>query len=629
MTVATHPTALDAFERIVRASGSRRLRPPPRLTVSEWADRHRMLSSEASAEPGRWITDRAPYQREPMDALGDPTVEHVVLLWASQTGKTEILLNQIGFAADLDPGPMMQVQPTIEMAEAYSKDRVAPMIRDTPRLTELFGDPTSRNSGNTLRHKPFKGGHLTMGGANSPASLAGRPIRYLQLDEVDRHPKSAGTEGSPRKLAIKRTQNFAMRKIAETSTPSVKGESAIEQSFDESDQRHYFVPCPECEHEQPLEWKRLRFKDLPEPKYECAECGHLIGEEFKHQMLARGHWVALNPGAAKRGYRLNALYSPWATWASLRDDFLSAQGNPLDLQVFVNTVLAETWEERGDSVGVDGLAKRREKYPFPCPPGVVAITAGVDVQADRIEVYHRGWGVGEESWLLGHEKASGDTTTAVPWEALDELVWKEFATEDGEVVTAIATGIDSGHATESVLRWGTPRLRRGVYILKGGSDLGRPLVGKKPTVSGKGRGRIWMVGTDTSQGRFYGQLRIMSPGPGFIHLPDWIDDDQIGQMTAEVKKSVKSKNKWVKRWVLPRGLHNEAADCMRYADVARELGNLSLARLAKLAARRQVAAPDAPVDAEGAEPQEQQPPPAPAPKRRRPRRSGWVSGWKN
>lgn len=556
--------------------------------------------------------------------MGDPAIERVVLMWASQTGKTECELNLIGYTADLSPGPMMFVLPTIMLAQDYSKDRVAPMLRDTPKLTPLFGDPTSRNSGNTLLHKSTPGGHLTLAGSNSPASLAGRPIRILLLDEVDRYPKSAGTEGDPVSLAVRRTQNFPLRKIILTSTPGVKGESRIEEAFLESDQRYRFLPCPHCKTMQRLEWSRLRWADLRAPCYLCEKCDQLIGEEHKHRMDAAGKWMALNPDAPARGYHLNTLYSPWARWPDLVEEWHQVQGNPLRLQQFVNTVLAETWEERGEKVGAEGLAARREQYAAPCPPGVVAITAGIDVQADRIEVFHRGWGKDEESWLVGHHIVTGDVTVPDTWQALDEKVWHEYVTEDGEVMRAITAGIDSGHYTEAVLRWGTPRLNRGVFILKGGSDPGRPLVAKKPTVSGKGRGRVWMVGTDTSQDRLYGQLRIVAAGPGFIHLPEWTDDDLIGQFTAEVKKPSKVRGRWTKRWELPRGLRNEAADCFRYADAARDLANLTPTRLAYLAAQKKTVT--AKVIAEPVvEVQDTEEAPAPAPRRR----GNWINSWKN
>lgn len=601
-----------------------------------------MLSSEASAEPGRWHTDRAPYAREVLDAIGDPLLEEVVLMWASQTSKTEMILNALGQTAHDDPCPMMVVQPTIDMAQAFSKDRVAPMIRDTPALTRLFGDPTSRNSNNTLLHKSFTGGHLTMAGANSPASLASRPIRKLFLDEVDRFPLSAGSEGDPVTLAKRRTATFPLRKIVLTSTPTLKGESRIEEAFLESDQRYFHVHCPECGEFQRLEWKNLRYKETTEPVYECAHCANLAPETQKHAMLLGGNWVAYNPDAVKRGYHLNALYSVWYTWPEIVEEWHQSQGNPLRLQAFVNTILAETYADYGERVNSDDLATRREQYEAPMPPGAVVLTAGIDVQADRIEVFIYGWGKDEESWLVAHEIVAGDVSTPELWDALDEHIWQEYATVDGEPITVSSVGIDSGHYTESVLRWGIPRLRRGVYILKGGNERGKPLVSRKPTVSGKGAGRVWMVGTDTSKDLLYGRLRIVEKGPGFIHLPEWVPDDVLGQLTAEVKKPVKEKGAWTRRWELPRGHRREAADGYRYALAALALRNYTPARLAKMAATGKVAPgawrpatlTQSPEVSESDEIPESVEAVTPSPSRspQRPRRrgglSGGVHGWK-
>lgn len=564
-------------------SGRRLLAPPPRLSVAEWADRYRMLSSEASAEPGQWFTDRAPYQREPMDALADPEVERVVLMWSSQSGKTEVLLNLTGYTADLAPGPMMMVQPTVDMAKAYSKDRIATMIRDSPRLTHLFGDPTSRASDNTIFHKPFPGGHLTMAGSNAPSGLAGRPIGVLLLDEVDRYPPSAGSEGDPVTLAVRRTATFPSRKIVLTSTPTLKGMSRIEEAFGESDQRRFHVPCPDCGHAQVLVWRNLRWKDLPDPCYACESCGSLIPEEAKHHMLAAGAWMAANPGHTTRGYHLNALYSPWARWADLVEEWDACQDNPLRLQTFVNTVLAETWEERGERVGAEGLAARREAYPAAVPDPVSVLTAGIDVQADRIEVYTLGWGAGEECWLVGHEIVVGDTTLPSTWAALDEAVWKRYDRGDGSTMAARAVGIDTGYATEMVLRWAGPRLNRGVYGLKGGSEPGKPLVTRRPSVNNKGRARVWIVGTDTSKDLLYNRLRIVRPGPQFVHLPEWTTDDTITQLSSEVKRAHRTPSGYRKRWELPRGGRDEAADCFRYATVALALGNFTPSRLDRMA----------------------------------------------
>ena len=623
--IATHETAALAYRDRLESGMRRRLAPPPRLSVAEWADRYRMLSSEASAEPGRWVTDRAPYQREPMDALADPSVERAVLMWSSQSGKTEVLLNVTGYCAHLAPGPMMMVQPTIQMAEAYSKDRIAPMIRDSSKLTHLFGDPTSRSSGNTLLHKPFAGGHLTLAGSNAPAALAGRPIRVLLLDEVDRYPSSAGTEGDPVTLAVRRTATFALRKILLTSTPTVKGESRIEEAFLESDQRRYHVPCPDCDALQVLQWRNLKWKDLPAPVYACEGCGSLIGEKHKHRMIAAGVWVPMNPGAAVRGYHLNALYSPWAPWADLVEEWDQAQGNPLRLQTFVNTVLAETWEDRGERVGTEGLAARREQYPAEVPDAVRILTAGIDVQADRIEVFVLGWGAGEESWLIAHEVVTGDITVPATWAGLDDAVFRPRVRSDGTPMAVRAVGIDTGYATELVHRWAKPRLGRGVYALKGGSEPGKPLVTRRPTVNNKNATRVWLVGTDTSQDLLYGRLRLVRPGPGYIHLPEWTSDDLIAQLTAESKKTVKVPGGYRKRWELPRGAHNEAADCFRYATVALALGNFTPSRIDRMPDF----APPAEADTGTTPPEIPEPIRAALAKQRpQPRRGGgWVKKW--
>lgn len=622
--IATHPDALVAFRARVREAGRRRLAPPPRLSVAEWADRYRMLSSEASAEPGRWVTDRAPYQREPMDALSDPEVERIVLMWSAQSGKTEVLLNAIGYSADLAPGPMMMVQPTVDMAKAYSKDRIAPMIRDSPRLTGLFGDPTSRASDNTLFHKPFPGGQLTLGGANSPSGLAGRPLARIYLDEVDRYPLSAGSEGDPVTLVEMRTETFSQRKILLTSTPTVKGRSRIEEAWQESDQRRYHVPCPACGHRQTLKWANLKYEGLPEPRYACEGCGDLIGEELKPRMIAEGVWIADNPGAATRGYHLNALYSPWATWPHLVKKWHQVGKNPLRLMAFVNTVLAETWEDRGgEQLGAEGLAARREAYDAEVPEGVVVLTAGIDVQADRIEVYSLGWGRGEEHWLVAHDVVTGDITMPATWAALDDVVWRPRWRANKATMQVRAVGIDTGFATELVYRWAKPRLGRGVYALKGGSELGKPLVSRRPQTGNKAGTRVWIVGTDTSKDLLYARLRITTPGPNYCHLPDWTTDDTIAQLTSEVRRPVKTAAGYAARWELPRGERDEAADCFRYATVALALGNFTPTRLARMVPPE----PGVPVVEEPPEPVPHSTPPVVA--ARPPRRaSGWTNAWR-
>ena len=302
--------------------------PPPVLTVSQWADSYRKLSPEAAAEPGQWNTDRAPYQREILDSINDPETEEVVIMSSAQVGKTELILNVIGYYIDYDPAPILVVQPTLDMAQAFSKDRLAPMIRDTPALNGKVKDSKSRDSGNTILHKKFPGGHITMAGANSPASLASRPIRIVLMDETDRYPSSAGTEGNPIKLAEKRTNTFWNRKKIKVSTPTIKGESQIESEFLSGSQEEWCVPCPCCGKLQPYEWGRIHFSDVT---MECKFCGEHISEvDWKQQ---KGEYIAKYPERRrKRSFHLNELASPWKHWEEIIRDFQEANKESMTIQ---------------------------------------------------------------------------------------------------------------------------------------------------------------------------------------------------------------------------------------------------------------------------------------------------------
>ena len=294
------------------------LKPPPRLTVSEWADQYRELSSESSAEAGKWSTSRAEYQRGMMDAISDPDIENIVLMTAAQIGKTELINNVVGFHIHQDPAPMLVVQPTLEMAQTWSKDRLAPAIRDTPVLSEKIGDPRARDSGNTTLHKVFAGGHVTACGANSPSSLASRPCRIILCDEVDRYPISAGTE------------------------------SRIEDAYAESDQRKYFVPCPDCGEHQELKWSNVQWTDSKPntSEYICDCCGSVWNDAKRFQAVRYGEWRKTAEGDGKTaGFHLSALYSPWTPLEDIVRDFLASKRDPMRLRTWINTTLGETFEE--------------------------------------------------------------------------------------------------------------------------------------------------------------------------------------------------------------------------------------------------------------------------------------------
>ena len=432
------------------------LDPPPELKVADWADRFRKLSPEASAEPGNWNTRRAEYQREIMNAVNDAEVQDIAIKSSAQVGKTEIILNILGYYVDYDPTSIMVVQPTIVMGEDFSKDRLAPMIRDTPVLKDKIKDPKSRDSGNTILHKKFPGGNLTIAGSNSPASLASRPIQVLLCDEIDRYPASAGTEGNPLRLAEKRTNTFWNRKKVKVSTPNVEGSSQIEVEFQKGTQEEYCVRCPSCGEYQPYEFRRLEFKTL---RMECKHCGEKLSEqEWKEQPH---RWIAKHPEKRRfRSFHLNEMISPWKSWDEILEDYRAAKkenketGTIEALKVFYNTSLGEVWRELGEGADDEELLSRRENYEAEIPDGVVVITAGVDVQDDRLEIERVGWNRSYQSWGLYRDMIYEDPAKEETWEHLETLLDEELHFFDGTGLNVAATCIDTGgHYTNNVYKF--------------------------------------------------------------------------------------------------------------------------------------------------------------------------------
>jgi len=416
------------------------LRPPPELTISDWADQNRRLSSEASAEPGQWRTSRAEYQRGIMEAISDAGVESVVIMSSSQVGKTEMLNNSVAYHIDQDPAPIMVVMPTERDAETWSKDRFSPMARDTPCLTGKIADPKSRDGNNKILHKRFPGGHLTIVGANAPSGLASRPIRLLLCDEVDRYPFSAGAEGDPVNLAKKRTVTFWNRKIVLVSTPTNKGASRIEAAYEESDQRQYHVPCPECRAEQVLVWGRVKWDKTeggmhrPETaKYHCIHCNAVWNDETRWGAISKGFWQAREPFTGIAGFHLNEIYSPWVRLEAMAKAFLSARAGGDDtMKTFINTSLGETWVESGEAPDWQRLLDRKEDWGAgEVPANALFLTAGADVQKDRIEVDVWAWGRGLESWLIDHLVIEGGPGSEACWNGLTDLLGRTWQHANG------------------------------------------------------------------------------------------------------------------------------------------------------------------------------------------------------
>ena len=550
-----------------------------------------------------------------MDTVADPRVETIVIMSSAQVGKTEIINNIVGYFIDQDPAPMMVLLPTVDMAKTWSHDRLAPMVRDTPALKELISDNKSRASSNTLFHKSFPGGHITMTGANSPTGLASRPIRIVCCDEVSRYPQSAGAEGDPVNLIRKRTTTFHNRKIILTSTPTLKGACRIEQEFSISDRRHYHVPCPHCDHEHRLQWANVQWPEgkPAEAIMVCPECGGVVEDKHKARMLRNGKWIAELPGGKIAGFHLNELYSPWRTFADVAEDFVEAKKNPETLKTWVNTSLGETWEEAGDSLNEHLLAERKENYAIDAiPPEVLLLTAGADIQKDRIEITIAGWGLDQECWILDHVVLYGDPTQQKVWRDLDDVLTQTY---DGHRIAGAA--IDSGYLTEYVYQFTKPRSSRRVFAIKGQAGMGRPLT-TKPKPVGRTRTPMYTIGVDTAKRTIYSRLRLTS-GEGYIHFGVDFDDEYFLQLTAEKMVTKYRRGFPVMEFVKTRE-RNEALDCLAYAYAA--LDNLNV-KLAALASKRKQKAnyvePDAEPDSPLAAPD-------PAAKKRptkgRPRRKG-------
>ena len=567
------------------------LKPPPELTLSQWADRYRMLSAESSAEPGRWHTDKAPYQREIMDAIGDAHIRRVVIMCAAQLGKTELLLNILGYFMAYAPAPILVMQPTLDMGQTFSKDRLAPMIRDTPVLRGLV-DVKSRYAGNTILKKNFPGGHITIVGANSATGLASRPIKVLLADEVDRYPGSAGTEGDPLSLAQKRQTTFWDKKTVMVSTPVIKGHSRIETEYNQSTREEWNVPCPECGHYQPFVWANLIFDpdDLQkEIVYKCERCGCVENEYRWKQQSQQGRFVAENPGAETRGFHLNTLASTFCGWKEIVQKFIVAkeqldQGNPEGMKVWVNTELGETWEERGEQVEDTELFNRREIYDAVVPEEVLVLTAGVDVQDDRFEVEIVGWGVGKESWGIRYQKIYGDMLKEQVWEDLDAFLQTVWCKKDGTALRIISCCIDSGgHHTDQGYRFTKERYERGVWAIKGKGGAEVPYI-RNPTTNNRVKTPLFIIGVDAGKVLLYQRLRHNTKGPNYCHFPAneeaGYDETYFKGLTSEKMVVRFRKGRSVTVWELKDSKYkrNEPLDLRNYATAALEIANPVLAK---------------------------------------------------
>jgi phage terminase large subunit GpA-like protein len=580
----------DEIYALAAADGAR---PDPLLTVSEWSDTYRTLSQRASAEPGGWRTDRTPYLREIMDCLSPSSpVETVVLMKGAQLGGTEAGNNWIGYVVHQAPGPMLSVSPTVEMAKRNSKQRIDPLIEESAVLRELVSDPRSRDSGNTMLAKEFPGGILVMTGANSAVGLRSMAARYLFLDEVDAYPGDVDGEGDPVNLALARTRTFARRKIFMISTPKITGRSRIEASFEDSDQRYYWVPCPLCNEPQILLFAQVRWpKGQPERAvYICEHCQGEIQNHEKHWMLAEGEWRAGAPGPGKpAGFHLSSLYSPvgWFSWADAAAMFEEAQKKPELLQVFINTVLGKTWALQGEAPEWQRLYDRREDYRIgTVPKGGLFLTAGVDVQKDRIEVEVVAWGRGKESWSVDYQVLEGQTAESAVWMKLNGVLNAYYPGESGVNFPIFKYAIDSGYATGEVYTFVRKFGGARAVVIKGDSRASAPISQPSPVdVGPQGKNvkfgvRVWPVNGSMIKEKLYRWLRLDRPTeesgepypPGYCHFPKY-SEEYFMQITAEqlVTKIVKGYRRT--EWQKTRD-RNEALDGRCYARAAASVAGM-------------------------------------------------------
>lgn len=723
-----------------------RMRPPRKMTVSEWADRYRVLSTDYSAEPGKWRTSRAPYQKEIMDAFNQPEVWQIVVLSSSQVGKaldistpiptpdgwrvmrdimpgdyvygsdgkpcevlaisdiqenrpcfeltfsdgskivadadhkwqveldgkppvpvvkttaemlvnfkrgnrntyaipacrfgerrrivdirpvesrpvkciavnsedhlylagetmipthnSEITINMMGYAIDNDPGPILYVQPTEGMAEDYSKRRIAPMIAACSTLSEKVYKAKGRDAANTISMKTFPGGSLAIIGANSPAELASRPVRYIFLDETDRFPVSAGSEGDPQELAIRRTETFRHnRKIVKTSTPTIKGKSRIEEDYMNGTQEEWHTECPYCH-----EYNFIRFDDIKFEKEEfkskngdknynvlsvgwvCPSCKKLVLEHVAKRQPAK--WVVKNPKALDNGirsFRLNAFMSPWSDWKDIVLTFLKAGKDPSKLQVFHNTVLGESWEIHSSSGMENVLYQRREHYDAEVPTGVLLLTMGMDTQDNRLEYEVVGWDRDGQSWGISRGVIPGRADAQGVWDEVDLLLDREWKMANGMKMRILATFIDSGgHHTSAIYRECARRQTRRIWPIKGEKGEGKPECRPMRKGGGKADAPKFMLGVDAGKEGIMYEAGIEEPGPHYMHFPL----DQRAGYDKEFFRGLLSEKMVIHRrggqavitWEVTHE-RNEPLDCRNYARAAYRYFNWHFDHLEKV-----------------------------------------------
>ena len=564
------------------------LKPLPKTSVSQWADNHRMLSSGISAEPGKWKTSRAPYQKDIMNAFTEPGIHRVVVKSSSQIGKSDMMNNVIGRFAHLDPCAIMMIQPTIDMAQDYSKTRIAPMIRDTKVLNNLFYDVKSRDANNTILSKVFPGGRLIMCGANSPAGLASRPIRILLADEVDRFPDSAGTEGDPVDLAAKRMTTFWNSCMGLFSTPTNEGSSRIDEEYLAGTQEEWQHKCPNCGEyhllrhiDMTVDYKAIKTPSgkktviVNDVKWRCPHCGFSFSEKEMKQTPQK--YISRNADALKNGIRsffVNGFTSPWMTWTRIMREWLEAKGDPEREKVIMNTVFGESYKQKGAFEDEQIFLRRRESYGAELPNGVLLLTAAIDTQDNRLEYEVVGWGKEEECWGIRKGIVLGAPNQARTWKEIDNILDKTYHFADGKGLKVVRTFIDSGgHYTSDVYNYCQKNFHKQRFAIKGRGGPGIPLI-YKIAKANNAKAPLILLGVDDGKQQIMDRLSIDSPGPLYFHFPQdegikelsnrGYDDLYFKGIISEHKKVYKRNGVLREVWETTKNVRNEPLDLRNY-----------------------------------------------------------------
>lgn len=587
--------AIDDLNRVAKGA-FKLLKPPEKLHVDEWADKYRWISSESASEAGPWRTSRTPYLKEIMRAFTDPRVRLITVVAPSQSGKSEVQLNCLGYIIDNAPGSTMYVHPDLGVAKAFSKQRIEPMLNDCKRLREKIRTKKKSSTSNTILQKSFPGGMLTIIGTESAKALSSTPVRYLLGDERDRWVFDADGEGDPWELAEARQTTFYNAKALEVSSPTVKGKSPVVKSFMQGTQAYWCHKCPECGEYHFILFEHLRYeyetKEIEGEKiykakvlgFACPSCGVITPEKVMKKQPQK--WIINNPDAYESGhvsFWISPFAHPWRQWRVVVDKFLKVKDDPLKLRAFVNTVLGQPFEDRGEIADEDTLMSRREDYGAELPEGVLALTCGVDTQDNRLEYEVVGHGYFGETWGIEKGYIMGVPDTDEVWERLDDVLDHVYKFKDGKGLKILMTCVDSGgHYTQEVYEYARTRYEKNVVAIKGkGGDIQYINLPKKVSIRGNKKKWAWLytLGVDAGKSTIMGNLKVQSAGPKYCHFPlnGNYDISYFNGLLSErlVCKKTSAGFKWY--WEkIPGHTRNEALDCRNYAMAAFKIKNPDL-----------------------------------------------------